>query len=153
MICSGCGNQAHMTRSWIGKDGRIHERCDVCAGVKVVARGYIGIASERMETENPQRDTMRAIEYMAKTGQCTGEQARRWTEQAKYLPDRNQALPPLESGPRITPEQQAAERDTMGAVKHLWDEAYYERAICHKEPENEIQAQNYAVVDRWEGKT
>lgn len=143
-----------MKKVWYGKHGKV-ERCNACAPRLRVSVSHVpvGPASERMETFNTQRDTLRAVEYMYKTGQCTGEQAARWSRDAGYLSDKNTPVPERETGPPVTIDQQVAERETEGVIKHLWSEAQYERNVLKREPENDVQALNYEMVDRWEGKT
>ena len=130
-------------------------QCTLARRISVVGTDAMAL---RMSTMNPQRDTMRAIEYIAKTdNRISKAELRRWQEDARRLPDVNTPMSGAEiinnPGPPAEIQHQVEEREIEGGLKHLWDEAHYERAICKRKPENEVQAKNYAMVDAWEGKS
>jgi hypothetical protein len=99
---------------------------------------------------------MRAIEFMAnsKRERATKEQLTRWAAQARAtMPDKDFKQDPELAHPKgsyiPTPGEQAEVRHAEGRMKDLWQKAEYERAVLKRKPTNEIQAANYAAVDRW----
>jgi hypothetical protein len=116
------------------------------AGLDYATRG-------RPDKTNPYKDTMRAIELIAKTeSKWSRADIERWKKQAALLPDRSTKIPDGSwdhSQVGVNPQAQANEREHTGRVRELWNKAVYEREALHQKPVNDIQARNYAMVDAW----
>ena len=107
--------------------------CQITKGHGFHVVGMIPRTRGRPDVCNPQKDTLRAIEYMAKTNQTSGENLKRWADQARAtLPDHNTKIQPdydRDPGPRLSCEYQASVRQAEGEVKALWDNR---KGLCKK---------------------
>lgn len=152
--CRECGTQS---AAWMAdKDlcGPCHmSKHDESKGIRRFPAlvGMIPRTRGRVDVTNPQKDTLRAIEYMAKTNQTSGANLKRWADQARAtLPDKDTKIQPdydRDPGPRLSCEYQVSVRQAEGEVKALWDKAKYERGTLKLKPTTEIQKRNYDMVD------
>jgi hypothetical protein len=153
MNCVGCGKE-------LPKKFYDIQFCGICqitgsrqmpvVGLEYATRG-------RVDKVNPYKDTMRAIEYIAKhEPKWTRADIERWKKQAALLPDRSTKIADGEwdhSAPSPSGAILKQEQEDAGRVRELWNKAVYEREVLRKKPVNEIQASNYAMVDRWHGRS
>jgi hypothetical protein len=149
MDCVGCGKELPQKFFDIGFCGICQitgSRCMPVTGLDYATRG-------RPDKTNPYKDTMRAIEYIAKfEPKWSKADIDRWKKQAALLPDKSVKIPEGSwdhSDVSLHPGIQAEEREHTGRIRELWNKAEYERNVLHQKPANDVQARNYAMVDAW----
>ena len=150
-MCSDCGR----TDVKVWPDGR----CSFCGinrqkGLNVVGLDYA--VQGRMDRMKAQKDTLRAIEMMANNpnSTMTRAEATRWAATARQMDDRSYKMDPDGAGEPadrtvpLSPSDQAAERKAEGHITHLWSECKHDHHVQRGKPVNNIQAENFKMVER-----
>lgn len=146
--CNRCGSSSKV---W---DDGLCSFCGITAQKRMNVIGLEYATRGRVDVVNPRKDTLRAVEYIANhEAKWSHADIQRWKKQAEALPDVSTKIRDDEwnhDQVNTHPTIQADERHTEGHMRHLWNEAVYERSVLKKKPVNEVQANNYAMVDAWD---
>ena len=153
MGCLRCGKED--VKLW--QDGM----CSFCGINEGGFPGIVGLdyaTKGRVDRINSQRDTLRALEMAAsggghKTPRASRADFQRWAEHARTLDDRSYKYDPDSAGQPAgafpaTSSQVSEARRAEGEIKDFWAKCKYERNVLRQKPKTDIQAANYALVDK-----